>query len=75
MNRETFDAIGLGRTVYFVTGPGEFPKPGLCAAEGIVTEKKEDRWGLHLMVDCGDGDVRFVESVRFYDEKGIGAYV
>jgi hypothetical protein len=76
MNAKRFAEINIGAVMVAITGPGEFPEPGMCSMTGIVEAKIQDRWGYHLKVTCSDGRTEFAESAHNPDEhKGIGWYL
>jgi hypothetical protein len=69
---EEFAAVKIGQRVGTVTGPCERPKDNA----GTVTQKVEDRWGVHLVVQFDEDSRRgaVIETCHGFTKVGIGWY-
>lgn len=76
ITREQFDQIKIGQTMCAVTGPGQFPQPGMCRFTGKVIAKEETRFGRSLKVQSADGQIEWASSAHDpKTHKGIGFYL
>lgn len=70
--KQQLQTINIGATVGFKYGPGEFPEDNVFK----VTQKVEDRWGFHLVVENSEGETKTVSTMlKMVGEHGIGAYL
>lgn len=73
MERNIWNSVRIGEEIGFIDGPGQ----SLSDCVGTVTQKVEDRWGLHVVVGfprvLGEPD-RLPETVHGFTTVGIGAY-
>jgi hypothetical protein len=67
----------IGDKVAIVTGPGQFPKYGMCEATGTIVDREETRFGTDYVIECDDenGDSPRTEYFHErYTTVGIGVY-
>ena len=62
----------IGQRVCTITGPGQFPMPGFCEAEGTIVKKVEDEYGKYFLVFLDDGNE---ETMHDITAVGIGFYL
>ena len=71
------ETVDFDQIVYFVTGPGQFPRDGMCAAQGKVVQKIQTKFGYSLAVQvAGCARYEYCDSVTDVNVRnaGIGAY-
>jgi len=67
--------INVGQAVIGVSGPGEFPEPGL-GTMGVIIDIEETRWGIEAIIKWQDGSDSGIHSLNSEPEdKGIGVYI
>ena len=69
------ETVDFDQIIYFVTGPGQFPKDGMCEAHGKVVKKIQTKFSYSLAVQVG-GQELYCDSVTDVNVRnaGIGAY-
>ena len=66
--------VNVGQAVIGVSGPGEFPQPGL-GTMGVITAIEETRWGIEAIIEWQDGSKDGTHSLNESGDRGIGVYL
>lgn len=83
ISKKQLQELKFGQPVYICTGPGDFPQQGLCSTQGVITAKKETKFGFSVEITILEsrnesriGTTSELFSIRKVGEDtSIGAYI
>lgn len=83
ISKEQLKELRFGQTVYVCTGPGDFPQQGLCSYQGVITAKKETKFGFSIEITILEhldenriGTTSELFSIsKVGEDTSIGAYI